>query len=55
MRYLILSQAIGIAKVLNLSKEDDVLENKLSVVIGDAYKHNTLIITDLQVVASVSN
>ena len=55
MRYLILSQVIGITKVLKLLREDDVLENKLSVVIGDAYKHNILIITDLQYVASVYN
>ena len=46
VRYLILSQAIGITKVLKFSREDDVLENKLSVVIGDAYVYNALMITD---------
>ena len=55
VKYLILSQAIGITKVLKLSREDDVLENKLSVVIGDAYVYNALIITYLQYVASVYN
>ena len=48
-----MSQAIGITMVLKPFKEDDMLENKLSVAIGDVCKQNVLIITDLQYVASV--